>query len=58
MIARQRGDALHMAFLLFMLLCCLTEDLLTRQWGVVFFAFFNTLFVAGGRMNDKAPLVV
>ncbi|HRH71165.1 MAG TPA: glycosyltransferase [Flavobacteriales bacterium] len=55
-IARQRGDALHMAFLLFMLLCCLTEDLLTRQWGVVFFAFFNTLFVAAGRTNDKAPL--
>jgi|GEM_PF-742937 len=56
MIARRRCDALHMAFLLFMLLCCLTEDLLTRQWGVVFFACFNTLFIAAGRTNDKAPL--
>ena len=56
LLARRRGDALHMAFLLFMLLCCLTEDLLTRQWGVVFFACFNTLFVASGRTNDKAPL--
>jgi len=56
LLARRRGDALHMAFLLFTLLCCLTEDLLTRQWGVVFFACFNTLFVAAGRTNDKASL--
>ncbi|MEZ4739628.1 MAG: O-antigen ligase family protein [Flavobacteriales bacterium] len=46
--AWQRKDALHLSFLLFMLLCTFTEDLLTRQWGVVLFACFNTLFVAGG----------
>lgn len=44
--ALQRNDAMHFTFLLFMLLCCFTEDLLTRQWGVVFFACFNTLFIA------------
>jgi len=45
--AWQRKDALHLSFLLFMLLCSFTEDLLTRQWGVVLFACFNTFFVAG-----------
>jgi len=44
--AWQRSDMIHLAFLLFLLLCCFTEDLLTRQWGVVLFAFFNTLFIA------------
>jgi O-antigen ligase len=40
---------LHLALLVFIILCCLTEDLLTRQWGVVFFAFFNTLFITQQR---------
>jgi hypothetical protein len=44
-----RKDHIHLAFLVFLFLCCLTEDLLTRQWGVVFFAFFNTVFVATQR---------
>lgn len=47
--ARRHKDHAHLAFLVFMLLCCLTEDLLTRQWGIVFFAFFNTLFIAAQR---------
>lgn len=47
--ARRNKDHAHLAFLVFMILCCLTEDLLTRQWGVVFFAFFNTLFIAAQR---------
>ena len=43
---RQRNTA-HLAFLVFLLLCMMTENLLARQWGVVLFACFNALFVAG-----------
>lgn len=32
-------------FKLFVLLCCLTENVLARQYGVVFFSFFNALFL-------------
>ncbi len=52
--AWQRSDMIHMAFILFLLFCCFTEDLLTRQWGVVLFAFFNTLFIAAGRTDQKS----
>lgn len=44
--ARRTGNDAAFAFLLFLLLCSLTEDLLTRQWGVVLFATFNSVFVA------------
>jgi O-antigen ligase len=37
------GDARLVAFLVFALLCCTTENLLARQWGVVPFAFFLSL---------------
>lgn len=43
---RQRNTA-HLAFLVFLLICMMTENLLARQWGVVLFACFNALFVAG-----------
>jgi O-antigen ligase len=39
-------DAAHLAFLVFLLLCMTTENLLARQWGVVLFACFNALFIA------------
>jgi hypothetical protein len=39
-------DAAHLAFLVFLLLCMATENLLARQWGVVLFACFNALFIA------------
>lgn len=45
--AWQRGDAAHLGFLVLMMLCSSTENLLTRQWGVVLFACFNALFIAG-----------
>lgn len=45
-LARQRHDLLHQALLVFVALCCLTEDLLDRQWGVVLFAFLNTWALA------------
>lgn len=50
---RQRNTA-HLAFLVFLLICMMTENLLARQWGVVLFACFNALFVAGS-LADNAP---
>ncbi len=38
-------DSAHLAFLIFLLLCMMTENLLARQWGVVLFACFNALFI-------------
>lgn len=35
---------LYLAFLSLIALCCFTESLLERQNGVVFYAFFNSLF--------------
>lgn len=45
-VALRRKDALHAALLVFLALCCLTEDLLDRQWGVVLFALLNTWALA------------
>ncbi|MBP6391514.1 MAG: O-antigen ligase family protein [Flavobacteriales bacterium] len=44
--AWRRHDHLHLAFLLFFLLSCLTEDVLDRQWGVLLFAFLNAWMLA------------
>lgn len=52
--AWRHQDHAHLAFLTFILACSLTEDLLTRQWGVVLFAFFNTLFIAAHRSGVHA----
>ncbi|MES2397297.1 MAG: O-antigen ligase family protein [Bacteroidota bacterium] len=35
---------LYLAFLSLIALCCFTESLLERQSGIVFYAFFNSLF--------------
>ena len=40
-------DTAHLAFLVLLLGCMLTENVLARQWGTVLFACFNALFVAG-----------
>lgn len=45
-------DTAHLAFLVFLVLCMITENLLARQWGVVLFACFNTLFVAGSLCRE------
>ncbi|MCB0793180.1 MAG: O-antigen ligase family protein [Flavobacteriales bacterium] len=37
-------DHIHYSFLLFILLCSLTEDLLSRQWGLVLFSTFHAIF--------------
>jgi O-antigen ligase len=59
--AWQRRDAAHMGFLVLLMLCSATENLLTRQWGVMLFTCFNALFVAavvpvqgGGRRRPAA----
>ena len=48
-------DHAHFAFLVLLLLCMLTENLLARQWGVVLFASFNALFVAGRLETNTRP---
>ncbi len=44
--AWQRRDAAHLGFLVLLLVCSSTENILARQWGVVLFACFNTMFIA------------
>ena len=51
--AWQERNSAHLAFLVFLVLCMTTENLLARQWGVVLFACFNALFIAGSA-TDKA----
>lgn len=41
--ALRTGSDLYLAFILFFSICCMTENVLARQWGVEFFAFFNAL---------------
>ncbi|TLF46471.1 O-antigen ligase family protein [Maribacter aurantiacus] len=38
-------DGFYLMFLVFVLLCMLTENILNRQLGIVFFFFFNSLFL-------------
>lgn len=42
-MAWEKNDARLAGFLLFVLVCCLTENVLARQWGVVPYAFFLSL---------------
>jgi O-antigen ligase len=51
--ALQHMDGEHLGLLLIVGLCCLTENVLARQWGVVFFALFNTLFIAVQRRSER-----
>jgi O-antigen ligase len=41
--AIRQKNYLYLAFLIFFFLCCLSESLLVRQKGIVFYAFFNAL---------------
>lgn len=47
--AWQRKDAVHLGFIVLILLCCVTENVLTRQWGIVLFTSFNALFLSGSQ---------
>ncbi len=44
--AWRHKDLEHVGFLLFIAVCCSTENVLARQWGAVLFAWANTLFLA------------
>ncbi|MEO0472342.1 MAG: O-antigen ligase family protein [Bacteroidota bacterium] len=43
-IAWKQKNWLYLFFLLFFTMACLTENMLDRQWGITFFALFNTVF--------------
>jgi len=43
-ISIKKKDLPYQVFLIMMIICFFTENLLARQHGVVFFAFFNALF--------------
>ena len=45
------GDAILMSFIVLIMLCMLTENILSRQAGIVFYAFFNALLL--NRKIDK-----
>ena len=42
--ALRTSSDLYLVFIIFFSVCCFTENVLARQWGVEFFAFFNALF--------------
>lgn len=44
-IAIASNKEIYFAFLLLVGLCCFTENILNRQFGIVFFFFFNSLFL-------------
>jgi len=48
-------DARLASFLAFALICCMTENVLARQWGVVPFAFFLSLFTRGLFAGVRSP---
>ena len=50
-LAWRERDTTYVVFLVFLLLCSLTENLLARQWGVVLFAGMNALLFATRRQR-------
>jgi O-antigen ligase len=44
-LAIRHKNNLYIFFLLFIMLCCMTESVFNLQKGVVFYSFFNTLFL-------------
>jgi O-antigen ligase len=45
------SDYLFLSFLFLFAFCCLTESVLERQWGLVFFTFFTSLLGRGETSN-------
>jgi len=57
--ALRTGSEFYLGFILFFSICCLTENVLARQWGVEFFAFFNSAFYFRYRSQkmERTPYV-
>lgn len=57
--ALRTGSEFYLGFILFFSICCLTENVLARQWGVEFFAFFNSVFYFRYRSQkmERTPYV-
>ena len=49
--AFQRKNYLYMSFLMLFSICCITESMLCRQNGIVFYAFFNSIFAFHFKQN-------
>lgn len=47
-------DLLYVGFIFLVLFCCLTENILNRVYGTVFFAFFNAIFLLKNVQNIRS----
>ncbi|QMU28955.1 O-antigen ligase family protein [Adhaeribacter radiodurans] len=53
-ISFKRGDFLHLSFLILFTLCCLTESILSRQVGIIFYSFFNSILFFNFKKNPES----
>jgi|GEM_PF-1952533 len=58
--AVKEKNIIYLCFLLFFFICCMTENLLSRQMGVVFYALFNALLAFAGKpaipLKEQEPV--
>ena len=54
-ISLNQNNYFYLSFLILFAICCITEDYLSRQGGVLFYAFFNSVFAFNtfGKLNKK-----
>jgi O-antigen ligase len=52
--AYRRKNWIYIYFIFVFALCCLTESVLERQHGVIFFSFFNSLLFFNPRVTSEA----
>lgn len=48
-----KGNDIHLVFLLLFSLFCMTENLLERQHGVLFFTLWNSFFIISGKISNE-----
>ncbi|PSR52481.1 hypothetical protein AHMF7605_02545 [Adhaeribacter arboris] len=53
-ISFKRGNFLHLSFLILFTLCCLTESILSRQVGIIFYSFFNSILFFNFKNNPES----
>lgn len=54
MIALKKRDYLCLSFLALFAFCCITESVLERQWGVVFFTLFVSLLTFSSNSMERS----